>query len=547
MKLRLAFAVVLVLGSIVDAGAQTPGPARRALSAADCERVAKLALPTTAVMSAEVVAAGTFSGPPAVVTGLSLAPFYKSLPAFCRVQATARPSPDSNIRIEVWMPASGWNGKLRGVGNGGFAGEFDYRQIGMAVLSGYAGVATDTGHAGSPIDATWALGHPEKVVDFGHRAIHEMTTFAKEAVRSAFGAGPERSYFAGCSDGGREALMEAQRYPADYDGIVAGAPANDWTHLLTMAVVDSQALLTEPASYIPPERIPAIASAVRAACDEQDGVKDSIVNDPRACRFDPSRLTCRTDADVSSCLTTEQIATLKKLYDGLHDPKGNSIYPGYSPGGEEGPGGWSVWITGPAPGKSLMFQFGTGYYSNMVYEKPDWDYKTFTQDEGVAAAERKTGAVLNATSADLKAFMDRGGKLILYHGWADPAIPPLSTVRYYENVVNTMGQARANSFVRLFMMPGVQHCGGGPAPDFIGQNGAMTPGDPLRNVNAALEQWVERGVAPATLIATKVAPATAPEKSAATRLLCPYPQLAKYKGSGDTNDAANFACVARSN
>ena len=226
----------------------------------------------------------------------------------------AKPTADSNIRIEVWLPAAGWNGKLQGIGNGGFAGLIDYVQLGLVVSKGYAATATDTGHAGTPIDATWALGHPEKVVDFGHRGIHEMTRVAKEAVHAFYGKTPQRSYFAGCSDGGREALMEAQRYPADYDGILAGAPANNWTPLLATAVSDTQALTLDPASFIPQTKIPAIAAAVLKACDELDGVRDGILNDPRQCHFDPATMQCKAGEDTDKCLTATQAAALKKIY-----------------------------------------------------------------------------------------------------------------------------------------------------------------------------------------------------------------------------------------
>ncbi|HSB17020.1 MAG TPA: tannase/feruloyl esterase family alpha/beta hydrolase [Bryobacteraceae bacterium] len=537
-------AVLITLGGASQAAVQPPQRAPGAApGAAGCERLASSAVPNTRIVLAQSVPAGAFDGPPAVFSGANLSSFYKSLPAFCRIVAKAQPSADSDIGIEVWMPTSGWNGKLRGLGNGGFAGQMDYMQMGTAVKSGYAAAATDTGHTGGPVDASWAMGHPEKVIDFGHRAVHEMTLVAKALVRAFYGHGPERSYFAGCSDGGREALMEAQRYPADYDGILAGAPANDWTRLLTMSVMDSQALLVDPRSYIPPAKIAVIAAAVRDSCDEQDGLRDGIVNDPRQCPFDPARLVCHS-GEADTCLTDQQASALRKLYDGPRDSKGKLIFPGYSPGAEEGDGGWITWITGPAPGKSVMLMFGLGYFSNMVYEQADWDFKTFTPEAGLEAAERKTAAALNATDANLEPFMKHGGKLLLYHGWADPAIPPLNTIRYYDSVVSSLGQQRANSFVRLFMIPGMQHCSGGPGPDWIGQDGVMEPGDPLHNANTALEQWVERGAAPAKLVATKLVMGESAGKARTTRLLCPHPTVARYSGSGDTGDAANFECIA---
>ena len=492
---------------------------------------------------ARTVAAGTFNGPPAVFTGNDLSSFYKKLPEFCRVVAEAKPTADSDIKMEIWMPVTGWNGKFHGIGNGGFAGLIDYSDLGEAMSRGYAVAATDTGHAGSPIDATWALGHPEKVIDFGHRGIHEMTRVAKATIHAFYGTGPKHSYFAGCSDGGREALMEAQRYPDDYDGILAGAPANDWTGLLSTAVWDTQALTLDQASFIPQTKIPAISAGVLAACDKLDGVNDGILNDPRQCKFDPVAIQCKNGEDSDKCLTSAQVAALKAIYAGLHDSHGRSIFPGYLPGAEEGQGGWGLWITGPAPAKSLMAFFGLGYFSNMVYEKSDWDYKTFAVEPSMKLAEGKTATALNAIDPDLKAFHSRGGKLILYHGWEDPAIPALNTVRYYESVNTKMGQRTADSFVRLYMVPGMQHCGGGPGPDSFGGQGDWASDDPRRSARVALEEWTERGIAPAVIIAAKSSEDDLEHRVTMTRPLCPYPQTIKYQGSRDTNQEANFTCA----
>ncbi len=505
-----------------------------------CEKLAALKIPDTSITLAQSVEAGTFNGPPAHFSGMDLSALYKSLPAFCRVVAEAKPTADSDIKLEVWLPASGWNRKLQGIGNGGFAGLIDSMQLGVAVKHGYAATATDTGHAGSPIDAAWALGHPEKVIDFGHRGIHEMTRVAKAVVQAYYSKAPQRSYFAGCSDGGREALMEAQRYPDDYDGILAGAPANNWTPLLTTAAYDTQALTSDPANFIPPAKIPTIAAAVNAACDQLDGVRDGILNDPRQCHFDPATIQCKAE-ESDKCLTAAQVVTLKKLYTGTPDSSGQIVFPGYLPGAEEGGGGWGLWITGPAPAKSLMAAFGSGFFSDFVYEKPDWDFKTFNVDAGLKAATGKTAEGLNATNADLKAFKARGGKLIIYHGWNDPVISALNTVNYYQSVIKTMGQKDADSFLRLYMAPGVQHCGGGPGPDSFGAVGDLNFDDPTHSVDASLERWVEKGKAPGVIIASKY---EGHDRSQAkmTRPFCPYPQAAKYKGTGDTNDAGSFVC-----
>jgi feruloyl esterase len=505
-----------------------------------CDHLSTAKIQNTVIAQVQQVAAGAFNGPPAPFSGVDVSALYKSLPAFCRVVAEAKPTSDSDIKMEVWLPAAGWNGKLQGIGNGGFAGLIDDMQLGIAVKAGYAAVATDAGHAGSPIDAAWAIGHPEKVVDFGHRGIHEMTRVAKALVQTYYGKAPQQSYFAGCSDGGREALMEAQRYPEDYNGILAGAPANNWTPLLATAAYDTQALTLDPASFIPPAKIATIAAAVNAACDELDGVKDGILNDPRQCKFDPATIQCKAE-DSDKCLTGPQVAALKKLYEGTLDSKGRVVYPGYVPGAEEGPGGWGMWITGPAPQKSLMAFFGKGFFSDFVYEKPDWDFKDFHVDTDLKTATEKTAQAINATDPDLKAFKARGGKLILYHGWNDPAITALNTINYYQSVIKKMGQKDVDSFVRLYMAPGVQHCGGGPGPDSFGQVGELKFDEPSHSVDAALEQWVEKGSAPSTVIASKF---EGRDRSQAkmTRPLCVYPQEAKYKGSGDTNDAANFSC-----
>lgn len=507
-----------------------------------CAKLAALKISNTTIATAQTVAAGTFVGPPAPFSGVDISALYKSLPEFCRVVAEAKPTSDSDIKMEIWLPTSGWNGKLQGIGNGGFAGLIDDMQIAMAVRAGYAATATDAGHTGT--DAAWAIGHPEKVIDFGHRGIHEMTRVAKEVVQAYYSKAAQRSYFAGCSDGGREALMEAQRYPDDYDGILAGAPANYWTRLVTMAAANTQMLTENAASYIPAAKIPAIAAAVDAACDEKDGVKDGILNDPRECKFDPATIECKAGEESDKCLTAGQADSLKKIYAGLKDSRGNVLFPGYLPGAEGGPGGWGLWITGRTPGTSLMAFFGKGYFADFVYEKPEWDFKSFSVDAGLKAAEEKTAGALNATNADLKKFKARGGKLILYHGWNDPAIPAVNTVNYYDSVVAKVGRKDTDSFVRLYMVPGMQHCAGGPGATSFGAVGFLNYSDPTHSAYAALEQWVEKGVAPGTIIASKYEEQNR-QHAAMTRPLCVYPLAAKYKGSGDTNDAANFECVGK--
>jgi len=416
-------------------------------------------------------------------------------------------------------------------------------ELGASIALGYAATGTDTGHTGMSTDAAWALGHPEKIVDFGYRGIHEMTRVAKLLTARFYGSAARRAYFAGCSDGGREALMEAQRYPDDYDGILAGAPANDWTGLLSLAASNLQALTASPASFIPPPKIATIAAAVKAACDKLDGVTDGVLEDPRQCRFDPATIQCQAGQDDEKCLTPPQVATLKTLYRGLRDSGDRLLFPGFLPGAEEGRGGWVTWVTGPAPGRSLEAAFGTNYFSYMVEDDPKWDVKSFSVDSSLKAAKNKTSAALDATNPDLSAFRAHGGKLILYHGWDDPAIPALNTVKYYGEVIAAMGRSHADSFLRLYMLPGVQHCAGGPGPDVFGTSGTDLALDPQHNVRVALENWVEKGSAPSTLIVSKTVAGAAPAVTL-TRPLCPYPQSAHYKGAGDPNSADNFACAA---
>ncbi len=284
--------------------------------AATCESLSTLKLPSATITSAQQVAAGAFAAPQGFMEpGSMFNP--KNLPAFCRVTATLKPAPDSDIKIEVWMPLTGWNHNFRGVGNGGFAGSIDYPGLAQAISSGFASASTNTGHDGTPIDAAWAKGHPDKIVDFGWRAIHETAVAAKAIVKAFYGEAPTHNYFTGCSNGGRQGLMEAQRFPEDYDGIIAGAPANYWTKVFATFISDIQAMQPPSGAYITADKIPAIAKAVNAACDANDGVKDGVLNDPRECRFNPETLLCK-QAETADCLNAAQVAALKKIYAGPH-------------------------------------------------------------------------------------------------------------------------------------------------------------------------------------------------------------------------------------
>ena len=491
--------------------------------AAECKDLAHVALPNT-TFTAEAVAAGRY----VTVYG----DLIEDLPAFCRVAGVIQPTSDSYIRFEAWLPAANWNSKYLGVGNGGFAGVIDFNEMAGVLKRGYATAATDAGHEGDSVDATWAFRHPEKVADFGYRALHLTTENAKRLVEAFYSQPAQHSYFDSCSDGGREALMEVERFPEDFDGVLAGAPAYFWTHLIASQIPHVR-MLRDPAAYISKIKAPAINAAVIAACDAQDGVKDGVINDPRDCHFDPAVLLCK-GPEARTCLTAPQVEFLKSLYAGA------SGFPGLLPGGEAGSGGWGEWVFGGGLGDGLGFGFLQNYFRYVVYGDPAWNPFTADADEALRMADDKTAQMLNATDPDLSQFRARGGKLILYHGWNDPAIPALSTVRYYESVVSKMGQENAASFVRLYMVPGMQHCIGGPGATFIGQLGTPTENG---GVYGALEKWVEAGTAPGQLVASKYA--GRPSKVVMTRPLCVYPQVAKYKGSGDSTNAANFVCTAK--
>ena len=508
--------------------------------AATCESLGSLKLSGATIAAAGTVAAGAFPAPGAPQPGQAVVD-YKKVPAFCRVQGVIQPSADSHIEFEAWLPSTGWNGRYEGIGNGGFAGSIDFGGLADAVAAGYAVSSTDTGHKGSPIDARWALGHPEKVTDFGYRAIHETAEKTKALIAAFYGNQPRKSYFSSCSNGGREALMEAQRYPGDYDGILAGAPANYWTHLLASAAAEVQ-MLGDPAGFIPPAKLPAIQAATLAACDAQDGVKDGLINDPSRCKFDPSVLLCK-DAPSNACLTAPQVASLQKLYAGARDSSGKVIFPGRLPGGELGNAGWGLWVTGQTPGTSLMYAFGTQFFANFVKQNAAWDYHTFQADRDTKVADDQLARTLNATDPDLKRFRDRGGKLVIYHGWNDPAISAMNSVDYFRSLEAKMGAKEVDGFARLYLVPGMAHCGGGPGPDSFGQN-TVAPGAPEQNISHALERWVENGAAPGSIVATKYKNEVDPASGVArSRPICPYPQVAHYRGTGSTDDAANFACT----
>jgi tannase/feruloyl esterase len=508
-----SIAVLLALAAVVCQ------PQRAA--AASCESLMSLTLPNTMITFAGTIAAGTFRVPSPVgapPNQAAPAPFA-DLPAFCRVAATLKPSSDSDIKIEVWLPSADWNGKFMAVGNGGFSGAISYGPMRTVMGRGYAVASTDTGHQGSGGDASWASGHPEKQIDFGYRAVHEMTLRAKTIVAAFYSAAPRYSYWNGCSSGGKQGLKEAQRFPDDYDGIIAGAPANNWTHLLAQILWVAQAARAEPADVIPQAKYGLIHNAVLAQCDALDGVKDGILEDPRRCQFNPEVLQCKA-ADAESCLTVSQVAALKRAYATARNPRtGEEIYPGLSVGSELG------WARLPQP-----FGIAETHYKHIVFQDPAWDFRTFNLDSDLAKADAidLAGGQFRAVDPDLTAFKKRGGKLLQYHGWNDQQISAQNSINYYESVVHRLGSARdTDDFYRLFMVPGVRHCAGG-------DEGATDRFDAI----AALEQWVEHGVAPGRIVASHMTSGVVDR----TRPLCPYPQAATYVGRGSTDEAANFLC-----
>jgi feruloyl esterase len=540
--------VVALVLSVTGVRAAHRGPRRTDFAqrgGTTCEDLKSLVRANTTIAAATSVAAGGFTRPGAPPLAGAPSPFA-SLPAFCRVQGVIAPTTDSQIEFEVWLPSSGWNRKYQGTGNGGFAGTLNYANMASAVGEGYAASTTDTGHTGIATDAKWAFGHPEKIVDFGHRAVHETAETSKAIIRAFYGEPAKFAYFSSCSNGGRQALMEAQRYPADYDGIIAGAPAHNFTRLVSAFAWNLLATAVEAASRIPPAKYAAIEAAALSACDARDGVKDGIIDEPSSCAFDPAPLLC-TGAESDACLTAPQLAALKKIYSGPRTTRGERLYPGFVPGGESGPGGWGLWVSGPAVDRGLQFLFSVQGNRDMIFQDPSYDYRKFNVDRDVKIADDLVGRHLNATDPDLRAFQKRGGKLILYHGWSDAALPPTATIDYYRAVINKVGQKNADAFVRLYMVPGMQHCGAGPGPDNFGAMPGVAPKepDPAQNMSAALERWVEHGTAPGPIVATKYKSPDPASGVAMTRPLCPYPEVARYKGTGSADVASSFACMKK--
>ena len=534
-----------------------------------CEDLPQLHLPHAQVTAAQPIAAGSFSPPASGAT-------FASLPAFCRVLVTSKPTPDSLINIEVWLPFDkAWNKKYLQNGCGGYCGSMQlaYPALARAIRRGYASAATDDGNQ-SFGGATFAMGHPEKLTDFGYRALKETTDIAKAVIRAFSGLRPRRSYFSGCSDGGREALMEAQRFPGDFDGILAGAPANNWVRLFAGMVAGETALLKNPDSYIPQSKLGILSKAVRNQCGSHDtgAPGDAFLSEPLSCDFDPSTTQCAADQDNASCLTAAQVAAAKAIYRGPIDARtGRRIAPGLSPGNEDDPTTWPIWVTGasreatlsynnaspafplPFGQTSLRWYFGSSFFAHFVYQDPALDIFSLDLGEAIGAADRRIGQVIDATNPDLRAFRHHGGKLIQYHGLADAAVPPGNSIEYYDTVRASMfartaprsgvdGYGDLQGFYRLFMAPGMAHCGGGPGLNDFGAGNDPPVVDASHDILTALERWVEHGVAPTRIIASHYVEGNPLRGVHFQRPLCPFPQSAHYDGKSNPNDASSFAC-----
>jgi feruloyl esterase len=492
------------------------------VAAASCESVASLALPDGKITSATLVAAGAFTPPMGggpLMGGPGGMAVFKAAPAFCRVTATLTPTADSDIKIEVWMPAENWNGKLVGIGNGVWAGSISYSALAEPLAKGYATVATDTGHVGNGMDAKFAVGHKEKLIDNGYRAVHEMTVKAKAFIAAYYGRKEQRSLWVSCSTGGRQGLMEAYRYPQDYDGVSSMAPANPWSRLMIGSLWSGYVTSKDDAHRITMAKITAVHKAFIGRCDEKDGLKDGIVSDPERCNFDPEIIQCK-EGDGNDCLTAPQVEAMRAVYAGAKNPRtGEQIIAGYQPGSEQQ---LMALIGGKEP-----FPAAYSYFRDIVFNNPEWDYKTYDYDKDLPASFKPAKDILDVPSDGLTRFFKNGGKLILSHGWADGLIPAGNTAAFYKSMTAKMNRKKATDSVRLFMLPGVGHCGGGDAPG-------------ITDMLSVIDQWVETGKAPERIIASNP-----PNQKPMSRPICPYPQIARYKGSGSIEDAANFECKAK--
>jgi feruloyl esterase len=495
-----------------------------AAGATPCESLRTVSLSQATIVTADVVPAGVFvqplpPTPPATAgqqgspagarQGGAPPPPPQPIPQHCRVTMVLKPSSDSNINVELWMPTENWNGKLLIVGNGGFAGSIQgYGDMQVALRLGYATAATDTGHSVT-VDGPngmFALGHPEKIVDFAYRAVHEMTVKSKQLVKAFYERPAQYSYFKGCSTGGRQAVMAAQKYPEDYDGIIGGALANRHIHMHTAGFARTVNLARNPDQALPEAKAQMVTEAVMKKCDT---LKEGFLNNPRQCSFDFSTLLCE-GADGDNCLTKAQLKSVETFYGGLKNSKGELIFSGQALGNRI-----------PALRSNPPAQI-TDTVRIWAFQNPNYDWQSFDLDRDMPIIDKKIGFV-DAVDSDLSKFKAHGGKLLLYAGWGDTTITPENTVLYYESLVNKMGKNQSD-WTRLFMVPGMAHCRGGDGPNTFDSIGT-------------LEAWREKGNVPAQIMASN-------PQSGLSRPLCSYPQYAKYKGTGDLKDASNWACAA---
>jgi feruloyl esterase len=482
-------------------------------AAVPCDTLGKLELPDARVtLTQDVKPNPEWKLPPSVFTGRDAVPTWplSTRVAFCRVGVTI----GKENRTEVWMPHQ-WNGRFMGVGNAGLTGGIHYPAMAEALAAGFATASTDTGHQTDNFyDTGWITGFPERVVDFGHRGHHAMAIVAKKVVAAYYQAPAKKSYFDGCSTGGWQGLTEAQKYPGDYDGILAGAPATNFVKSQARQIMLQQISAKEPRGDLSAELGAVIVKAALTRCDAQDGVTDGIINDPLACNFDPAAIQCKAGKQ-KDCLAPEEVKRAKWIYGPSKTARGLTLYPGPAPGAPP---------SMPLPGVDPRHPGDSALYL-IVQEGPTWSVQTFDPDRDIPGLEARFGNDLNATNPDLSAFAARGGKLIMYHGWTDPLTSPYNTLDYFDAVSAKLGAGRAASFMRLYLAPGMAHCSGGTGPNEF-------------NAVDVLVAWVEEGKAPTHLIATQ----SAGGKVTRSRPICPHPQIVRYKGTGNPDDAANFVC-----
>lgn len=481
------------------------------------------------VVSAEEVAAGAFRQPAGIGQAPGVPPpSYANVPAFCRVRLHLTPSADSDINSEVWLPLTGWNGKYVGIGNGIWAGEISYSQLAAPLGRGYAAASTDTGHTGTGLTADWAVGHPERLVDFGHRAVHVTTQAAKAVVRAFYGRGPELSLWDSCSTGGRQGLMAAYRFPEDFDAISAMAPANPMTGLMVQSMwAGWQAQRWE--APLTPQVLGTVHAAAVRQCDALDGVSDGVIGRPLSCGFRPAEMVCR-EGQSEGCLTQAQASAVQSLYRGVDAADGTHLRPGWPIGSEMQ---LLVLTMGAEP-----FPVATSYFRQLVFAgQPGWDWRATAYADYLAAARRHGGDLFDVPPDGLDAFFARGGKLLLSHGWGDGLIPATNTLDFHHALYNALPAARAEQQLRLFMAPGMDHCAGGSGPSEF---------DTLGTIDA----WASGGPAPSRIVATRPVqgfgmPGQPPPQPRApmSRPLCAWPLVEVYDGTGDPMQAASFTCA----